>query len=422
MADSNTTDITVIGAGIVGITSALELARAGFRVTVLDRKGVAAETSRGNAGAFAFADIEPLATPGILRKAPKWLLDPLGPLSMPPAYAMRMLPWMWKFWRASSARNYAAGVAAQSAMMQHSRAALERLVPRVGGEAMLRREGQLQLYATEAEFRASQPNWAEKERHGIRCTYLHSPAEIAEIQPGLNPCFTRAGFTPDWVNVTDPALWTEHLAQALRGLGGRIERAEVRRLRPTETGVEITTDRGPRHAAQVVLAAGAWSHRLARHLGDHLPLETERGYNTTFPTATVDLRTHVTFPMHGFVVTKIGNGLRVGGAVELGGLDLPPDYRRAKTLLQKAMTFLPGLQGTGGTEWMGYRPSLPDSLPAIGHARATHRVIYAFGHGHLGLTQSAGTAELVCALAQGARPQIDLTPFSPARFTARGGR
>ncbi|WP_339114547.1 FAD-binding oxidoreductase [Thioclava sp. GXIMD2076] len=409
-------EITVIGAGIIGITTALELQRRGFKVTVLDRKGVCAETSQGNAGGFAFSEIEPVATPNIMRKAPKWLIDPLGPLSLPPAYARQMVPWLWRFWRASRPARYEAGVRAQSAMMTLSRHALERLLPRVAGETWIRREGQLQLYENARDFAANAPSWQMREALGISCSYLDTPEDIAEIQPGLSPRFTRAGFTPDWYTVRDPKEWTLHLAQALRDAGGRIEIAEVLGLRPQENGIELLTSQGPRHAPQVVLSAGAWSHHLARGLGDRMPLEPERGYNTTFPTATFDLRTHLTFSMHGFVATKIGDGLRIGGAVELGGLHLPPNYKRAEAMLQKAMAFLPGLQPSGGVQWMGYRPSLPDSLPALGTARATDRVIYAFGHGHLGLTQSAGTAEVVADLAMGQRPALDLAPFSPQRF------
>jgi D-amino-acid dehydrogenase len=165
-----------------------------------------------------------------------------------------------------------------------------------------------------------------------------------------------------------------------------------------------------------VLAAGAHSHYLARGLGDRIPLETERGYNTTLPADAFDIRTQVTFGGHGFVVTRLTSGIRVGGAVELGGLSLPPNFRRAEAMLKKAQGFLPGLKTSGGTQWMGFRPSLPDTLPAIGPSRATPRVTYAFGHGHLGLTQSTATARLVADLVTGAPPPIDISPFSPQRF------
>ncbi|ROU04200.1 NAD(P)/FAD-dependent oxidoreductase [Histidinibacterium lentulum] len=416
MASPDQTDILVIGAGVIGITTALALQRAGRRVRVIDRRGVAAEASRGNAGAFAFTDIEPLATPGILRRAPLWLLDPLGPLSVPPSHAFSIAPWLWRFWRASRPRRYRAGVTAQAALMDLSRSTLERLLPEVSGERFLRREGQLQLFDSPASYRAAAPALALRRRHGIAVETLESAGAIAEIQPGLASRFTRAAYTPGWINVTDPAAWTGHLAEQLRALGGRIGTAEVHALRLSAEAVEVDTDAGSLRASCVVVAAGAWSHRLARHLGDRIPLETERGYNTTYAEPRIDLRTHLTFTDHGFAVSRIGGGVRVGGAVELGGLDRPPDMRRAKTLAAKAARLLPGFDPSGGTEWMGFRPSLPDSMPVIGRAPRAPRVIYAFGHGHLGLTQSTGTAALVAALILGQTPPIPISPYAPDRF------
>ncbi|PYE85525.1 NAD(P)/FAD-dependent oxidoreductase [Pseudoroseicyclus aestuarii] len=413
--------IIVIGAGIVGVSAALALQQEGHAVTLLDRRGVAEETSRGNAGAFAFTDIEPLASPGILLKAPKWLLDPLGPLSLRPAYALKILPWARHFYAASRPRRHAASISAQAQLMALSRHALERQIARVAGEPLIRREGQLQVYEGEAEYRASLPAWALRRQHGIAFDLIEGAEAIAEIQPGLAPRFTHAGFTPDWMNVVDPKLWTEHLAARFTALGGVIETAEVLSLAQTDGAVELTTGAGQHRADQVVVAAGAWSHRLARTLGDRIPLETERGYNTTFPTRSFDLRTHITFSNHGFVVSRIGDGLRVGGAVELGGLDLAPSYKRSEVLVQKAVTFLQGFDGTGGTPWMGFRPSMPDSLPAVGRSPRADRVIYAFGHGHLGLTQSAGTAELVADIAARRPPALDIAPYDPLRFGGLAG-
>jgi D-amino-acid dehydrogenase len=166
----------------------------------------------------------------------------------------------------------------------------------------------------------------------------------------------------------------------------------------------------------LVIAAGAWSHGLAAPLGDKIPLETERGYNTTLPVDAFDVKRQLIFSSHGFVVTPLETGLRIGGAVELGGLDRPPDYRRSKAMLEKTRQFLPGLKTEGGREWMGYRPSLPDSLPVIGRSRNSASIVYAFGHGHLGLTQAAATGRLVRDLVTGQSPAIDLSPFSPQRF------
>jgi D-amino-acid dehydrogenase len=272
-----------------------------------------------------------------------------------------------------------------------------------------------QVYEGEAEFKASLAGWKAREEHGVAFHHLDA-AGMAEIQPGLAPRFTHGTFTPGWYSIADPKLYTLALADHVRAMGGAIERAEVTALSPVEGGVEVAADGSVRRAAQVVLAAGAFSHRIARTIGERIPLETERGYNTTLPSDAFDLRTQITFGGHGFVITRLSTGIRVGGAVELGGLDLPPNFRRSEAMLKKAQAFLPGLEPEGGVQWMGFRPSLPDSLPAIGRARVTPRVIYAFGHGHLGLTQSAGTARIVADLLIGRPAAIDITPFSPQRF------
>nr|WP_035027788.1 FAD-binding oxidoreductase [Aquamicrobium defluvii] len=407
-------DVIVIGAGVIGLSAALALQAEGRRVVVLDREGPAAGASAGNAGAFAFTDILPLASPGILRKASKWLLDPLGPLSVPPAYALRIAPWMFRFWRACAPHRVAQSTAAQTALMDLSKALLEPFLERTGTLPMLRKDGNLQVYEGEAEFRASLAGWQARAGHGIDFHHMNA-REMAEIQPGIAPRFTHGTFTPGWYSISDPKLYTLALAERFVAGGGRIDQAEARALRPVENGIEVTAGTTLR-AGHVVLAAGAFSHRIARTLGERIPLETERGYNTTLPASAFDLRTQITFGGHGFVITRLSSGIRVGGAVELGGLDLPPNFGRSRAMLGKAKTFLPGLDARGGTEWMGFRPSLPDSLPVIGVARETPRVVYAFGHGHLGLTQSVGTARLVADLVAGRKPAIDLSPFSPRRF------
>lgn len=409
-------DVLVIGAGVVGLSAALAAQARGLRVAVVDREGPAAGASAGNAGAFAFTDILPLASPGILRKAPKWLLDPLGPLTVPPAYALKIAPWMFRFWRACSPAAVARSTVAQTGLMDLSKAELEPFLRLTGTEGMLRRDGNLQVYEGTAEFKASLPGWQARTDHGIEFHHM-TPAEMADLQPGLSSRFTHGTFTPGWYSIADPKLYTLALADRFRAQGGQILTAEVAALEPGEAAVTLRLKGGASlTAAQVVLAAGAFSHRIARSIGEKIPLETERGYNTTLPADAFDLRTQITFGGHGFVISRLSTGIRVGGAVELGGLELAPNYKRSEAMLKKAQAFLPGLRPTGGVQWMGFRPSLPDSLPAIGPARATPRVIHAFGHGHLGLTQSAGTARIVADLLTGQRPALDLTPFSPQRF------
>jgi D-amino-acid dehydrogenase len=408
-------EVIVIGAGVIGLSTALMAQARGLSVTVVDREGPAAGASAGNAGAFAFTDILPLASPGILRKAPKWLLDPLGPLSIPPAYALQIAPWLFRFWRACSPRAVAASTTAQTRLMDLSRAELEPFLAATGTLGMLRKDGNLQVYESEREFRASLPGWQAREAHGIEFRQM-TAADMAALQPGLSPRFIKGTFTPGWFSIADPKDYVLALADRFRAQGGTILTAEVTRLEPHESGVYIRTNGKSLSADKVVIAAGAFSHRIAASLGDRIPLETERGYNTTLPPGAFDLRCQMTFGGHGFVISRLSSGIRVGGAVELGGLSLPPNYKRSEAMLRKAKAFLPDLKTGGGTQWMGFRPSLPDSLPAIGRSKASPRVIHAFGHGHLGLTQSAGTARLVADLLTDQTPPVDLTPFSPQRF------
>jgi D-amino-acid dehydrogenase len=409
-------DVIVIGAGIIGISIALKLQLEGKQVLVLDRKGIASETSAGNAGAFAFSDVIPLATPGIMRKAPKWLIDPLGPLSVCPTYALKILPWMFQFWRASWKDKYQAALNAQTELMNLSKAALERQIIAVNGEALIRREGQLQLYEGLAEFNDSLASWKTRQDLGVVFEFLEDPEEIAKIQPGIDPRFTHAVFTPEWKNVVHPAKWTQHLADTFEKLGGEIAIESIQSIDLKEKSVALKCDDRDYETEHIVLAAGAWSKALAKSIGDSLPLDTERGYNTTLPANAFDLKTHITFSNHGFVISKAGEGVRVGGAVEFGGLDLKPNYKRADVLLNKAASFLPELNITGGVQWMGFRPSMPDSLPVIDYSNQSKRVIYAFGHGHLGLTQSAGTAELVSDLLTEKKASILMSPYSATRF------
>ena len=407
--------VIVIGAGVIGLSAALMAQARGLSVTVIDREGPAAGASAGNAGAFAFTDILPLASPGILRKAPKWLLDPLGPLTIPPAYALQITPWLYRFWRACSPRGVAASTTAQTALMDLSRAELEPFLSATSTLPMLRKDGNLQVYETEAEFQASLPGWQARTAHGIDFRHMKAE-EMAALQPGLSPRFIKGTFTPSWWSIADPKLYVQALADRFVAQGGTILQAEATGLKPQDGGVSIQTTGEALTADKVVLSAGAFSHWIAATLGERIPLETERGYNTTLPPDALDLRCQITFGGHGFVISRLSTGIRVGGAVELGGLSLPPNYKRSEAMLKKAKAFLPGLKTEGGRQWMGFRPSLPDSLPAIGRSKATPKVVYAFGHGHLGLTQSAGTARLVADLLTDVSPAIDLTSFSPQRF------
>ncbi len=416
---SQPTDVVVIGAGIVGLMTALALAGEGHRVEVIDREGPAAGTSAGNAGILAFTEILPLASPGLLRQVPRWLLDPLGPLSVRPAYALRAAPWLLRFLAASRRKPYARIIEAQNALMALARPEMLGAIARAGLGNHVAETGTLDLYDGTEAFGRAEADWDAKRRAGIGFEVLEGRDAIEPIQPGLAPQFYgKAVFSRDGLQVRDPREFTQSLARHLEGNGVRLRQGSVAAIRADASSVRIEfADGAPsRQASHVVLATGAWSKRIAAALGDDVPLESERGYNVTLPPGAFDLRRQLYFNGHGFVATPIADGVRIGGAVEIGGLELPPNFRRSDAMLTKAASFMPGLNAQGGRSWMGHRPSMPDTLAVIGRSRASRHVIYAFGHGHLGLTQSAGTGRLVADLVANRVSAIDLAPFSPQRF------
>ena len=409
-------DIVIIGAGIVGLAIAEAMIANGRSVLVIDRKGIAQEASAGNAGALCFSDIFPLASPGIIRKAPKWLLDPLGPLAIRPSYFLKALPWLIKFGLASRPTQFHQGTEVLANLNRLSATSFHNMLVRIGATHMIHSDGSLQLYESEAEVQAAEAGWKIRQQHGIAYEHVRSE-RLADLQPGLAPSIIAATFVPQWQTVSDPQQVAFAIEKSLRKKGVKFLVDEVAKIAPIENGAKITLSNGSQICAKkIIVAAGAWSAQLTKQLGDNIPLETERGYNTTLPSTAFDLRRQLIFGSHGFVVTPLTTGIRIGGAVEFGGLNLPPNFGRSSAMLAKASMLLRGLKTDGGKQWMGFRPSLPDSLPVIGPSSASPAIIYAFGHGHCGLTQSAATAQLVVDIVTLAKPSISLQPFRPDRF------
>ncbi len=413
-------DTAVIGGGIIGLCCALALCEAGQDVVLIEPHELAGGASKGNAGALAFAEILPLASPGIIRKALHWLADPLGPLSLPPAYLPRMAPWLLHLWRASWPDRYRAGIQAQAALMTLARTEMQGLLQRTNLSDHLHAQGMLELHEGAADDPAAREVARWRAHYGID-SHVVQGSDLAALQPGLSPRFRHGVFIADWHNVGDPQALGQAIGQQAMHRGARLLQRTVQRIEPATEGGRLWLDDGTSvQARHVVLAAGAHSRTLARQLGDSIPLDTERGYNTTLPPDALELQHQLTFSDHGFVISPLRCGIRIGGAVELAGLQRPPDYRRAQAMLDKAAAFLPALRTGGGTQWMGFRPSLPDSLPIIGPAPHHPAFLYAFGHGHLGLTQSAATARLIRDLVTGNPPAIDLKPYRARRFSLFG--
>jgi len=412
--------IVILGAGIVGTCAAHAALDAGHDVVILDRDGPAGGTSQGNAGWIAHIDIEPLASPKVWRMIPRWLVDPLGPLAIRPAYLPKLAPWLWRFLAASRPGALAANARALIALQLAALPAWERRLETLGLTRHLHRSGCLSVWPDAGALAAAAPVIARQQEFGIPVEVLDQ-AQVRALEPALSGEIAGGALYATGCHVSDPRHITVALAASAVERGARLVREEAVAPVPGPDAVTIRCGSGENHDAdRVVLALGAWSRPLAAMLGDHVPLDTERGYNITLPRGTLGLQRPVNFETQGFVTTPLDTGDRVGGAVEFGGLNAPPNYARVDAILARLRRFLPHLPEMPGTRWMGFRPSIPDSLPVIGTARRDPRVILAFGHGHYGLTQAAVTAEMVLALIDGKPPPLDLAPYSPRRFERNG--
>lgn len=410
-------DVAVIGAGIVGLAVAYHLRAAGMSVTVIDRDPAGDKASFGNAGGIAVTEVVPASVPGLIWKVPGWLVDPLGPLAIRPRHAPNLLPWLWRFLRAGMRAEVARIAAALAALNGRVYDDLEPMLAETGLSGELIRRGALVVYETEAGFARDAWRWALTRSHGIVAEDV-SGDEARRMEPSLGPVVTRGVFTPQWSHVRDPKRLVDGLRDWLLRDGVEVIAGEAGHItaRPGSAVAVGLGDGRAVEADRVVVAAGAWSGRLAAGLGDRVLLESERGYNTTFPAAAKLLQREVIFAERHCVATPLDCGLRVGGAAEFGGLDAAMNAGRSRALATLAARYLPGLELSGGTAWAGHRPATPDSLPVIGPSQRHSQVFYALGHGHLGLTQAATTGRLIADLVLRRTPPIDVSPYRCERF------
>lgn len=407
--------IGIVGGGIIGCATALFLLEDGHSVTIIERDAGGQPASVGNAGILAVPEISPLARPDMLLSAPKWLLDPLGPLSLRWQDLPALMPWLLNFLAAARPAKVAAGRAALTFLMRTAEADHRRLGDIAGISGHFRRTGSMMLFDS---AKALDRGFAEEEENARPFGFTVEKLDAAEARrrvPALAGNFAGATFNDGHQTFEYPLTLLRRLQAVLRERATLIDAAAASVLRDGD-GISVVTEAGKRLAFdRLVIAAGIWSRGFVADLGLKVHLETERGYNTTFVDPAVTLEMPIFFAEHGFVATPFEKALRVGGAVELARPDAPANYARAAAMRRKMRRYVPDLPEEGGTEWMGRRPSTPDSLPVIGLHPADPRIAFAFGHGHLGLTLAATTGRHVASLLAGEGTEA-LAPFSIARF------
>lgn len=409
--------IVVVGAGIIGTAIAYELQRRGQSVVLVDRAGPGQGASYGNMASIAITEFMPASRPGIWAQMPKWLLDPEGPVRIRPSYMPRLIPWFLRFLDASRPSKLRALEVAGAALCARVYEDLDDLLKTTGLQDMLSAEGCLSVYADEAEFHADRDHVEILDRFGFRYEILGGDA-IRDLEPALTTKISKALLFPDNRSVSDPYKLVLRLSEKFQELGGVIQHADVVGFDHDDSGVTAVrlADGRLLEAGSVVLAAGAFTARLSAMLREPIPLETERGYHTQIMAPGLSIRHSMIWPARAFMVTPTAGGIRVGGTVEMAGLDAAPDYRRSKVLVKRAREVLPHLKVENTTEWMGHRPAMPDTVPVMGPSAKRKNVWYATGHGHLGLTYGATTARLMADLITGVTPPIDMKPYRVDRF------
>jgi D-amino-acid dehydrogenase len=415
--------VVIIGAGIVGIASALELQRDGHRVTIVEPGDPGGEqaASYGNGTLLNPSSVIPMSSPGIWKKVPGYLTDPLGPLAIRWRYLPRLLPWLRRFIAAGSTPEKVAATArALAPLLADSPALHRRLAAEAGVADLITRQGVLFVFPDRAAFEAESLSWRLRRDNGTRWLELDED-ELRQRDPSLHRRYRFGLLVEENGQCRDPGALVAALARHALALGAEHRRARAIGLTISAGKLlSVQTDSGEIPCDNAVIAAGARSRALARDAGDRVVLETERGYHAVIADPGIEPR-HPMMPSDGkmaFAMTPAG--LRIGGQVELAGLDAAPNWKRAEALVKFARTAYPGLPEHIPPErvkvWMGHRPSTPDGLPCLGRASGCADVIHAFGHGHVGLTAGPMTGKLVADLIAGRDPPFDLSPYAATRF------
>jgi len=417
MSDTEQTpDVTILGAGIVGIATALSLTERGFTVAMIDRNPPAEGASYGNAGSLSPWSCVPQSMPGIWKSVPGWLLDPEGPISLRLGYAAKFLPWAVRFLRAGQEHRLPTIADAMMALTRPTVTLYRHHLEGTGSENLVRDSVYVHAFRNGQDADLSKLAWRMRAERQVPLEVVKGAA-LREVEPALSPEFEAAVLIKQQGRALDPGAIGKALAAKAERLGVAFLQRSVERLAPEEDGGwRIDTDAGPLAAKRVVVAMGAWSAKLMEGLGVNAPLEAERGYHLVFKDPGVTLNNAIMNVDQKFVISSMNAGVRCAGTAEFAGIDAPPDYRRAHVFKSLAKRMFPDLNTDDIEEWMGPRPSTPDSVPYLGAVPGMANLFAAYGHGHTGMTMGPKTGEVIASLIAGETMDVDMTPYRIDRF------
>jgi D-amino-acid dehydrogenase len=412
--------VAVIGAGMVGACVARYLQRDGHDVVMIDPLAPGEGASFGNAGCFNPSSLVPIAGPDTFKQVPKYLMDPLGPLSIRWSYLPQIAPWLLRYGLAGMPDKIRQQAQVLKSLISPCFDALMPLVDDAGARDLVKRDGILIVYRSKESVAADARGWALRRDNGIVWEEFDQE-QLRAFDPNLTPDAKYGKYVPNNGHTVDPSGLVKAFVENVLKAGGRLVKAEAKGFAfDGDRLVAVETSSGRIEADTAVLATGAYSKPLAVQTGDRVPLETERGYHVMIRNPAIMPRVPTTDSENKFVVTPMQLGVRLAGTVELAGLRAAPNWKRSEILIKRIGSLFPALGKNYSMNemsyWMGHRPSLPDSLPVMGRSKRSPDVVYAFGHQHVGMTAGPYTGVVIAALISGRPSPVDLTPFRAGRF------
>ena len=405
--------IAVVGAGIVGICSAYFLNKSGFQVTLIDKKEPGSMTSFGHACTFADYACVPVNSPDLFKEIPSMLLRSDGPLAVDFFYVLKNLNWVTKFLQncTTTKVNYIANSLGN--LLSNASISYDEIFSDLDVSEYIKNEEALYLFENENEFLKASITNKIREKNGVKIKNL-SKNEILELEPNLAPVFFNGQLFIGSRHTTDPLAVSKKIFESFINNGGKFLKNNVENIIPNESKVKVSFKNENFSFDKVVVSAGSWSKNLTRKFGDDFPLDTERGYHVLFNNYEL-INRPLGWSQSGFYLVQLAEGLRAAGTVEIAGLSKPENKKRTKMIENQARKLLPQLKEVKST-WLGFRPTMPDSLPVIGQSQKNKNIIYGFGHQHIGWTLGAVTGKVINSICNDRIPNINIKPFSPSRF------
>ncbi|HEX5958104.1 MAG TPA: FAD-dependent oxidoreductase [Hyphomicrobiaceae bacterium] len=410
-------DIIVLGAGIAGVSAALHLQQRGRAVALVDRRGPGEETSYGNAGLIQREGVVPYAFPHDPVLIAKYAFNLLPESNLHWSALPRIAPFLWYYWRASTAAQVAATARALRPLVERCILEHEPFLAAAGVEALVRRTGYMRIYrSARALDTALAEDAADRDAYGVNFQPLDRAA-VAAMEPSLTDAVIGGVLLPDPASVADPGAVVQAYARLFEQRGGLVLRGDARTLRETANGWEVGVEGDTLGAPEAVLALGPWADDIFRGLGYRFPFGVKRGYHQHYrAVGNATLNRPIMDAERGYVLAPMTAGIRLTTGVEFARRDAPPSPVQIARSLPAAREIFPLGEAVDKEPWLGRRPCLPDMLPIVGRAPRHRGLWFDFGHHHLGFTLGPVTGRLLAEMMTGDTPFTDPAPYRAERF------